>query len=127
MLLVPTNKFITHNHNSRYYLNDPKFIFNESVNALVRGYDPQTAADNLRTFFNQYNYPLKNIAEIVGYHKNIKMAEFQAININTYMDNPPAGVLVRSQAIETWYVNNTPEPTLRNPYPSVPNCPYFVN
>lgn len=127
MLLNPSYKYISFILYSKHYLNDPKFLFNEAVNALVRGYDFDKACDNLRAFFKQVNYPLKDVTKIVEYHKSISITELMKINVNTYLDNPPNAVIARDNQITAWYKNNTPVPTIWNRYPSPPNCPLFNN
>ncbi len=125
MLLEPTNKYIDHNFRSKHYLNCPKHMFNSNVNDLVRGYTTEKATANLRDMFTYYGYPLKNLAEIVEYHQNIHVQEFNKLNVNPYIDKTPPHIEARSRYIDGWVKCNTQPATYRNPYPTTPSFPFL--
>ena len=124
MLLEPTEKYSKYIFNSKHYLNCPKHMFNFNVNSLVRGYDREIAISNLRWFFGKYGYPLKDVESIVDYHMNIKVWNFDKINVNSYIDNPPKWTESKSKSIEEWVRNNTEPATYWNRYPNTPSYPF---
>lgn len=124
MLLEPTEKYNTYISNSKHYMNCPKHMFNHDVNCLVRGYDKEKALSNLRWFFTYYNYPLKNINDIVDYHMNIKIWDFEKINVNSYIPNHPKWVDSKTKIIDEWVIRNTEPVTYWNRYPNTPSYPF---
>lgn len=124
MLLNPTDKYVNYISNSAHYLNCPKHMFNFEINCLVRGYDREKAISNLRWFFKMYGFSLKEVDTIVDYHHNIRLSDFEKINENPYILNPPTWLETKTRAIDEWVKKNTEPVTYWNRFPSIPSYPF---
>lgn len=126
MILTPTEKYHKEHADSKHYLNCPKHMFNYQIRSMIRlckGH-LDIARQRVRDAIIYYGHSLKNIDELIQYHWNTSEKEFDKLNPNPYIDNPPIWVIKKTEEIDAWVKVNTEPQTIWNPYPSIPSYPF---
>ena len=111
MLIQPTIKFFDYVLYSKHYLNCPKHILNYQLRSMIQlcvnNYD--IAELRVKEAKKHYNLSIPNIREFIEYHWKTKESEFNILNTNPFIDNPPKYVIDRDNFINNWYATKTRE------------------
>jgi hypothetical protein len=113
MLLEPTQSFSSKVLASKDYLNCPKFILNHRLDCFYRQFydNPQKAIEVISKELVKYNFtnPIKSAREFVEWREGIKTAEFNRLNVNSYIEETPAFVDARHKHLSDWIERHTKE------------------
>ncbi len=105
MLLEPTEKYTNFIQGSKHYLNCPKHMFNYDLDCMYRqgcsdGKEISFVADYLKLY--NYPKPFEAAKEFVEARSRIKLREFDMMNKNPYIENPPAWTIAKTERISAW-------------------------
>lgn len=110
-LIEPTPKFVEYVYLSSHYLNCPKHILNHTLDCFYRQfYDNHdkavnAIADTLKKY--QFTKPIETAKQFVFERSQTKMAEFDELNVNAYIDKTPDHIQKRNEYLNRWYMANT--------------------
>lgn len=111
-LIEPTAKYIDRVENSWNYLNSPKHMLNHDLDCVYRQFivdDKETAIKNVADYLRYYGMknPIETATKFVNWRDGIKLAEFDSINVNPYIDKTPAHIDAKHKRICDWIDEHT--------------------
>ena len=121
-LLEPSEKYIYHIENSHHFLNCPKHRLNENIRRLIKHNwnDTVTAKAVVKAALSHYNISCNNLDKLIFDHIHTSEADFNKLNVNTYIDNLPPHIYNLSKRIDDWYKLN-----VLNPNDYLSGCPMY--
>ena len=111
MLIEPSQKYTDYIYYSSHYLNCPKHMLNYQLRSIIQlcygHYD--MAEKRIFEAKRYYKLLIPSVKKLIEYHWSTKESEFNKLNINSYIDNPPKHIIIRNQFITNWNATKTQE------------------
>jgi len=107
-LIEPTETFVNRVLESKHFLNCPKHLFNYHLDCMFRqgmgGKGKEEALENVLFYLNKYGVASAKIKAktFVEWRSSITVQKFDEINVNDYVDNPPAYITKMLNQQQTW-------------------------
>lgn len=111
-LVTPSDKYIERIENSKHMLNCPKHMLNHDLDCLYRqsiknGIDASIKL--VENYLKLYliDEPITTARNFVVWRDGIKLHEFNAVNVNSYVDKLPLHIIKKDRMICKWIEEHT--------------------